>query len=58
MSRLSTERLFLVDPYNDKHISMIATFEQKYGLSTKYIESMGQIRSTGTKEEYLQKIYL
>ena len=49
---MSIERLFLLDPYNDKHISMIKDFEQENDLSNKISENIGKIRSSISKENY------
>ncbi len=53
--RKLAERLYLVDPYNDSHLEMIRVFEEKHGLSSNYLKTMGQIRASVPKEEYLQK---
>lgn len=50
---MSIERLFLLDPYNDKHISMIKDFEKENNLSSKISENIGKIRSSISKETYL-----
>ena len=52
---MSIERLFLLDPYNDKHISMIKDFEKENDLSSKISENIGKIRSSISKENYLNK---
>ena len=52
---MSIERLFLLDPYNDKHINMIKEFEKENDLSSKISENIGQIRSSISKETYLTK---
>ncbi len=52
--RKLAERLFLVDPYNDKHMEMIVSFERKHGLSEDYSKALGKIRASLSKEEYLQ----
>ena len=52
---MSIERLFLLDPYNDKHISMIKEFEKENDLSSKISENIGKIRSSISKENYLNK---
>ncbi len=52
---MSIERLFLLDPYNDKHESMIKTFEQENDLSSKISDNIGKIRSSISKENYLKK---
>ena len=53
--RKLAERLYLVDPFNDKHIEMIQEFERKHGLNSNYLKMIGRIRASLTKEEYLQK---
>ena len=52
---MSIERLFLLDPYNDKHTSMIKEFEKENDLSSKISENIGKIRSSISKENYLTK---
>ena len=51
---MSIEKLFLLDPYNEKHISMIKTFEKENDLSSKISENIGKIRSSISKENYLK----
>ena len=53
--RKLAERLFLVDPYNDKHMEMIVSFEKKHNLSEEYSKALGIIRASFSKEEYLQR---
>ena len=50
---MSIERLFLLDPYNDKHLSMIKLFEKENDLSSKISESISKIRSSISKDNYL-----
>lgn len=52
---MSIERLFLLDPYNDKHISMIKDFEKENNLSSKISENISKIRSSISKETYLKQ---
>ena len=52
---MSIEKLFLLDPYNDKHISMINNFEKENDLSSKISESIGKIRSSISKNDYLEQ---
>jgi len=49
------ERLFLVDPYNNKHMELIQSFEKKHNLSGDYSKALGILRNSLTKEEYLQQ---
>ena len=51
---MSTERLYLVDPYNERHIEMIRQFEIDHKLSLQYSESLGKIASSVSQEKYLQ----
>lgn len=51
---MSTERLFLVDPYNKEHNDLIRDFEIRNELpasTTEYIQNIRQI----PKEEYLKR---
>lgn len=51
---MSIERLFLLDPYNDKQVSMIKEFEHDNNLSNEISNNIGQIRSSISKETYLE----
>ena len=53
--RKLAERLYLVDPFNDNHLEMIREFEQEHNLSSNYLKTIGKIRASASKEEYLQK---
>ena len=49
---MSTERLFLVDPYNKSHIEMIKEFEINNDIDDKTSEYLKTISTTVSKEEY------
>ena len=51
---MSTERLFLVDPYNDKQLEMIQEFEKDNDLKSNLSASIGIIRASVPKENYSQ----
>lgn len=52
---MSIERLFLLDPYNDKHISMIKEFEKENDLSNDISKNLSKIRSSIPQNTYLEK---
>ncbi len=49
---MSVKRLFLVDPYNDDHISMIHQFEHDNNIIEKISASLGVLRASMTQEAY------
>lgn len=49
---MSVERLFLLDPYNDKHLEMIKSFEKDNNIDTKISETISKLRSSINKEDY------
>ena len=51
---MSVKRLFLVDPYNDDHISMIHQFEQDNNIIEKTSAALGVLRASMTREAYQQ----
>ena len=51
---MSVKRLFLVDPYNDDHISMIHQFEHDNNIIEKISASLGVLRASMTPETYQQ----
>ena len=51
---MSVKRLFLVDPYNDDHISMIHQFEQDNNVIEKTSAALGVLRASMTRETYQQ----
>ena len=51
---MSVKRLFLVDPYNDDHISMIHQFEQDNNIIEKTSAALGVLRASMTRETYQQ----
>ena len=52
---MSIEKLFLLDPYNDKHLSMIRNFEKENDLSSRISEDIGKIRSSISKDNYIKE---
>ena len=50
---MSIERLFLLDPYNDTHVSMIKEFEKENDMN-KISEVIGTLRSSISKDDYLK----
>lgn len=49
---MNPEKLFLVNPFNDKHLSMIDDFEKENEINTKTSEFLDRLTSTMTAEEY------
>ena len=52
---MSTERLFLVDPYNKEHIEMIDEFEIKNELKSKISTYLKTLNSSVSKSTYLER---
>lgn len=50
---MSTEKLFVIDPYNDEHLELFDAFEQENNISTKTSAYLKEFRKKITKEEYL-----
>ena len=55
MNELSTERLFLLDPYNEEHMNMLKEFEERNGITIKMSEQLEKLRSSMPKETYLNE---
>jgi hypothetical protein len=53
VNELSTERLFVIDPYNEQHRKMLRDFEEKNGLPKKMSDQLGKLCSSVPKEAYL-----
>ena len=53
MSKLSTERLFLFDPYNEEHLNMLKDFEIRNDIIPKMSEQIEKLHSSVSKETYL-----
>ena len=51
---MSIEKLFLLDPYNDKHVNMIKEFEKENNMY-KISEVIGKLHSSISKDEFIQK---
>lgn len=51
MIELSTERLFLVDPFDEDHKKLITDFEKEQGIQRNISEYLEKIKSS-TREEY------
>ena len=51
---MSIEKLFLLDPYNDKHVNMIKEFEKENDMY-KISEVIGTLHSSISKDEFIQK---
>lgn len=52
MRELSTERVFLVHPYDDGHMQMIKDFENSHSCFGKWTNQLEILRSSLSKEEY------
>lgn len=52
MIRLSTEKFFIADPYNEKHIQLFEQFENKHSISTTATSRLKEIASLYSKTEY------
>ena len=52
---MSVQRLFLVDPYNDNHISMIHQFETENNIIEKISASLGVLRASMKQETYQER---
>lgn len=51
---MSTERLFLVNPYDETHLEKIKEFEKREEISIKLSEQLEKLRNSVSKEEYEQ----
>ena len=49
---MSSERLFLIDPYNEDHLQMLETFEIENNITNKTKSILEKIRLNISKEEY------
>ena len=54
MKKLSIERLFLVDFYNEKHMEMLNLFEKSQGMETKTSEYLRSLCASIPKEKYIE----
>ena len=52
---MSTEKIFLANPYNEEHLKLIDEYEIKSGNGRKMTSRLNNIRATYTKEEYLDQ---
>ncbi len=52
---MSTERLFLLDPYNNEHLDMLKEFEQRNSISTRMSEQLEKLRASVPKETYINE---
>ena len=50
---MSTERLLVIDPYNDNHQRMLKDFEEKNDILIRMSEQLGILRSSVPQETYL-----
>ncbi len=50
---MSTERVFLMNPYDDNHMKMLKEFEQKNNLGSKFREQLENIRLSVPQEEFI-----
>ena len=53
---MSTEKLFILNPYNEKHLELVKQFEIKNNLDQKITESIKNITENYQKEDYLSKM--
>lgn len=51
---MNIERLFLLDPYNDKHLEKIILFEEENNMLDKPSNYIKRIKETTSKEEYIE----
>ena len=49
---MNSEKLFLLDPYNDTHLEKIISFEEENNIIDKPSDYIKKIRETISKEEY------
>ena len=49
---MSTERLYLVNPFDNNHYNILKEFEERNDLSSTYTESLRRIRENETIEKY------
>lgn len=49
---MSTERFFIADPYNEKHLQLFDEFEKKHKVSTHTTSCMKDIAKLYSKAEY------
>ena len=50
---MATERVFLMNPYDENHMRMLKGFEQKNNLGNKLSEQLKTIRLSVSQEEYI-----
>lgn len=53
---MSTEKLFIADPYNEEHITMFSDFELRNSITTKTSSYLKSMKEKYTKEEYEEYI--
>lgn len=49
---MTSERLFLLDPYNDTHLDKLTTFETENNMIDKPSNYIKKVRETTSKEDY------
>ena len=49
---MNIERLFLLDPYNDKHLEKMIVFEQENNMTDKPSDYIKKLRETTSKQEF------
>lgn len=49
---MTSERLFLLDPYNDSHLEKLTSFEKDNNMTDKPSDYIKKVRETTSKEEY------
>ncbi len=52
---MSTERLFLVDPYNEAHVNLLKDFEKRNDIEQSTADTLGKITSRYSKEEFAKE---
>ena len=53
MNKLSTERLFVIDPYNEQHRKMLKKFEEENNITRKMSDQLEKLCTSVPKETYL-----
>lgn len=49
---MSTEKLFIIDPYNDEHLKLFDEFEKENNIPTKTSTYFKELRKKITRKEY------
>lgn len=55
MRALSTERLYLANPYNRNHLNLIQSFEKEHDITSSASTFIGEICTKFSEEEYEQR---